>query len=70
MRYLSSEEVISIIRHWKEHRESISPVHTSVPEADTFFPVLDPEKWHIATRSGIAMDEKSGLNYEFLIYEC
>lgn len=51
-------------------RVYITEVHTSVPEADTFFPVLDPEKWHIATRSGIAMDEKSGLNYEFLIYEC
>ena len=51
-------------------RVYITRVHTTVPEADVFFPDLDPKKWHIATRSGIAIDEKSGLNYEFLIYEC
>ena len=54
----------------KASRIYLTRVYTSVPEADIFFPDIDPEKWHIATRSGIAMDEKSGLNYEFLIYEC
>jgi len=51
-------------------RVYITRVYTTVPEADVFFPDLDPERWHIATRSGILVDEKSGLNYEFLIYEC
>jgi dihydrofolate reductase len=54
----------------KASRIYLTRVYTSVPEADIFFPDMDPEKWHIVTRSGIAMDEKSGLNYEFLIYEC
>ncbi|NLB66829.1 MAG: dihydrofolate reductase [Bacteroidales bacterium] len=54
----------------KASRIYLTWVYTSVPEADIFFPDLDPEKWYIVTRSGIAMDEKSGLNYEFLIYEC
>jgi dihydrofolate reductase len=51
-------------------RVYLTEVHTSVPDAEVFFPELDPDKWHIVTRSGIAVDEKSGLNYEFLIYEC
>ncbi len=54
----------------KASRIYLTRVYTSVPEADIFFPDIDPKKWHIVTRSGIAMDEKSGLNYEFLIYEC
>lgn len=54
----------------KASRIYLTRVYTSVPEAEIFFPDIDPEKWHVATRSGIAMDEKSGLNYEFLIYEC
>jgi len=54
----------------KASRVYLTEVHTDVPDAEVFFPDLDPEKWHIVTRSGIAIDEKSGLNYEFLIYEC
>ncbi len=54
----------------KASRIYLTRVYTSVPEAEIFFPDIDPEKWHIVTRSGVAMDEKSGLNYEFLIYEC
>ncbi len=54
----------------KASRVYLTQVHTTIPEADVFFPDLNPEKWHIATRSGVAIDEKSGLNYEFLIYEC
>ncbi|NLX40706.1 MAG: dihydrofolate reductase [Bacteroidales bacterium] len=53
----------------KASRIYLTRVYTSVPEADVFFPEIDMEKWRIATRSGIAVDEKSGLNYEFLIYE-
>jgi dihydrofolate reductase len=54
----------------KASRIYLTRVYTSVPEADVFFPEIDMEKWRIATRSGIVVDEKSGLNYEFLIYEC
>ena len=54
----------------KASRAYITSVHTTIPDADVLFPTLDLGKWHIVTRSEIFTDEKSGLNYEFLIYEC
>lgn len=46
----------------------VTHVHTLVPDADTFFPVIDPEVWELAERSNTTKDEASGLRYEFRTY--
>jgi dihydrofolate reductase len=45
----------------------ITKVHRSF-DADVFFPNIDPDKFVIASQSQIFTDEKSGLQYSFLIY--
>ncbi|MBR5736432.1 MAG: dihydrofolate reductase [Bacteroidales bacterium] len=46
----------------------VTHVHTTVPDADTYFPVIDPEVWGPAERSETFEDPRSGLKYEFTIY--
>ena len=46
----------------------VTHIHTLVPDADTFFPVIDPEVWQVAGRSETAEDPRSGLKYEFFTY--
>lgn len=46
----------------------ITHVHTTVPEADTFFPVIDPEVWQKASVSQTHTDPESSLSYEFVVY--
>jgi len=46
----------------------VTHVHTLVPDADTFFPVIDPEVWQLTERSNTTKDEKSGLRFEFRTY--
>lgn len=49
-------------------RMFVTHVHTLVPDADTFFPVIDPEVWELAERSNTEKDPASGLRYEFRTY--
>lgn len=46
----------------------ITHVHTTVPDADTFFPVIDPTVWERLTTSETHTDPMSGLTYEFAVY--
>jgi len=46
----------------------VTHVHTLVPDADTFFPVIDPEVWELAGRSNTSEDPRCGLRYEFRTY--
>ncbi len=46
----------------------ITHVHTSVEDADTFFPEIDDELWEKASVSETQTDDKSGLTYEFAVY--
>ena len=46
----------------------VTHVHTTIPDADTFFPVIDPEVWELAERSNTTKDPASGLRYEFRTY--
>ena len=50
-------------------RVYVTRIHTVVEPADTFFPVIDPEKWVETLRSIRYHDEASGLDYTFLLYE-
>lgn len=45
----------------------VTEVHASF-EADTYFPEIDPDIWVACERSGAAIDEKSGYEYEFVTY--
>ncbi len=47
----------------------ITHVHTTVPDADTFFPVIDPAVWRRVSTSETRTDGESGLSYEFAVYE-
>lgn len=47
----------------------ITHVHTLVPEADTFFPVIDPALWRRVSTSETHTDPESGIRYEFVVYK-
>ena len=47
----------------------ITHVHTTVPDADTFFPVIDPARWRRISTSETHTDPASGLTYEFVVYK-
>ena len=46
----------------------ITHVHTTVPEADTFFPVIDPAVWERISTSETHTDPESGFAFEFAVY--
>ncbi|MCD8206656.1 MAG: dihydrofolate reductase, partial [Bacteroidales bacterium] len=50
-------------------RMYITQVHTVPPEADTYFPEIDPEAWGTVEESEVQHDEASGLDFEFRVYE-
>ena len=39
------------------------------PEADTFFPSLKPEEWHLMSQQNYEADEKNAYNYSFQTWE-
>lgn len=43
----------------------LTQVHTTVSDADTFFPTLSPTEWVEVAREDFPEDEKSGLAYSF-----
>lgn len=38
-------------------------------EADTFFPKIDPKIWKVVSKSETHIDEKTNLEFEFVVYE-
>ena len=46
----------------------LTRVHTNVEPADTFFPVVSEAEWNEDSRSELFHDEKTGLDFEFLVY--
>ncbi len=47
----------------------ITHVHTVIEDADTFFPVIDPEVWKVVYRSEMMTDPETGYEFEFVEYE-
>lgn len=39
------------------------------PEADTFFPAIDPKEWHLMSQKDHEADEKNDYNYSFQVWE-
>lgn len=46
----------------------ITHVHATVPDADTFFPPIDPAVWAESSRSAPHTDPETGLTYDFAVY--
>lgn len=46
----------------------ITHVHATIPEADAFFPVIDPGIWKVESRSEMLKDEETGYEFEFVVY--
>lgn len=46
----------------------LTKVH-KVFEGDTFFPKIDLKEWKILSLEGVRIDEKSGIEYEFVNFE-
>lgn len=47
----------------------ITHVHTVIEDADTFFPVIDPEIWDVESETPSATDSETGYTYEFKVYK-
>ena len=47
----------------------ITHVHATVPEADTFFPEIDPAVWEKESVSPTHRDPETGYTFEFAIYK-
>lgn len=46
----------------------ITHVHTSVPDADAFFPAIDPAVWTLQSETPTETDTENGLQYSFAVY--
>lgn len=46
----------------------VTHVHTTIPEADAFFPEIDPEIWQVESKSETYTDEETGYRFEFVVY--
>ena len=47
----------------------ITHVHTTIPEADAFFPVIEEEYWEKVSVSETHFDEATGYEFEFVVYK-
>lgn len=46
----------------------ITHVHTSVPDADAFFPAIDLAVWTLQSETPTETDPENGLQYSFAVY--
>lgn len=46
----------------------ITHVHTTIPEADAFFPEIDSSIWKVESKSETFRDEETGYEFEFVVY--
>ena len=47
----------------------ITHVHAEVPDADTFFPAIDPAVWERESTSEVHTDPETGYPFEFAVYK-
>ena len=52
----------------KAQRIYMTRVHSS-PEADTFFPSIDPSQWELVSQKDYEADEKNKFNHSFQLWE-
>jgi dihydrofolate reductase len=44
-------------------------VHTVLPDADVFFPEIDPAVWEPVSTSETHTDPETGYAFEFVVYQ-
>lgn len=49
-------------------RLEITEIDAPCPDADTFFPPVDPAVWHLAAADAPATDPRTGVPYRFATY--
>jgi dihydrofolate reductase len=47
----------------------ITHVHTSIEDADTYFPIIDPSIWEVESTTACQKDPETGYEFEFTIYK-
>lgn len=47
----------------------ITEINETAPDADTFFPAIDPALWQEISRSEPLQDQKAGVEFSFVVYE-
>ena len=47
----------------------VTHVHTTIEDADTFFPQIDPQEWTLTSKGILQKDEASGFEFEFAVYD-
>ena len=48
----------------------VTHVHTTIKDADTFFPEIDPEKWEIFEKTKVMRSGGiGGIKYQMIIYK-
>ncbi len=50
-------------------RLEITEIDALSPDADTFFPAIDPERWRICEERGPFIDPRSGASYRFISFQ-
>ena len=46
----------------------VTRIDATVPDADTWFPAIDPDRWRLADRSATRLDPKLNIPYRFEEY--
>lgn len=46
----------------------VTQVHTVIPDADAWFPQMDPKQWIEESRTETLADPESGVEFEFVVY--
>ena len=46
----------------------ITHVHTTIPDADAYFPEINSDIWQVEARSCVLKDEETGYEFEFVTY--
>ena len=46
----------------------ITHVHTTIEDADAFFPEINSDIWAVDSRSEMMHDDETGYDFEFVVY--
>ena len=46
----------------------VTHVHTTIEDADTWFPIIDPAIWEVEKTSEVKIDPECGYPFEFTVY--
>jgi len=53
----------------KANRIYLTRIKMEAPDADTFFPAIDPQEWKLVSRKDVEADEKNSYPHSFQVWE-